>query len=409
MPGFQTLNMTTVATAAVVIFVSGCGAPVNAPVEAQSSQHGHLDFSLNDTTSARIPGRWQGDTLWLYNAEESLALTPLDTTEPTWSVPVFDGQITLSGDTGHWRDVLRPGDYRVPVEWRGTHEPDAAAEWSSDTLSWALTFGEEDPWNGQLFLQQSGSLCRGSIATATGDFRHLHGTLEHRVLTLQTFDGAHLFHFAAQVGEEGQLTDGLFLSGNHYHTPFFGTPVDASESAIHDVPIALWTGLPVRYSGVNVEGDSVVWSASDAQGVHVLSVMGSWCPNCMDEHRLLLRLLDRFPDLHIHTLAFERGLQRDGGASRALDRLRRYAQQMGMDRHADRWSLQLVGPASKTAAQEALPFLDRVVSFPTTIAVGPNQREPWIHSGFNGPATGPAYDAEIARFAAAISGLSENR
>ena len=80
-----------------------------------------------------------------------------------------------------------------------------------------------------------------------------------------------------------------------------------------------------------------------------------------------------------------------------------------MARFGDRWRMRLIGPASKVRAQEALPFLDRVVSFPTTIVSSPDREEPWIHSGFNGPAIGPAHDLEIARFAAAISDPSENR
>ena len=94
-----------------------------------------------------------------------------------------------------------------------------------DTLSWALTFGEDDPWFGQLFLQQSGGRCRGSIATATGDFRHLHGKLMSGELVLQTFDGAHLFRFAGSLDADGSIRDGVFHSGNHYATPFSGRPV----------------------------------------------------------------------------------------------------------------------------------------------------------------------------------------
>ena len=400
--------MTMVASAAMVIFMSACSSGEPASPDSGYT-HGHLVFTLNDSTSVRIPGHWQEDTLWLSNAQETLALPPVDSSASTWSVPVFDGRITLSNDTGNWRDVLRPGDYRVPAQWQEGEGPSAVRSWGEDTLSWSLTFGEENPWNGQLFLQQSGTLCRGSIATSTGDFRHLHGTLEDGTLTLQTFDGAHLFQFTAEVGERDNLQNGHFYSGHHYHTPFHGMPTESSALALGDAPVAQWTGLPVAYSGTLLNGDSVQWNAADAEGVHVLSVMGSWCPNCMDEHRLILRLLDRFPDLHIHTLAFERGLDREGGVSAALDRLERYAQHMGLDQYADRWTLQLVGPASKAVAQSALPFLDRVVSFPTTIVVGPNQEAPWIHTGFNGPAMGPAYDAEVARFAAAISGSSGSR
>ena len=129
----------------------------------------------------------------------------------------------------------------------------------------------------------------------------------------------------------------------------------------------------------------------------------------MDEHRLLVSMMERFPDLQVHTLAFERGLDRERGVDAALARLRRYAEQMGVTRFGDRGRMRLIGPASKVRAQAALPFLDRVVSFPPSVVSSPAHAEPWLHRGFNGPAMGPAHDLEIARFAAAISDPLESR
>ena len=128
----------------------------------------------------------------------------------------------------------------------------------------------------------------------------------------------------------------------------------------------------------------------------------------MDEHRLLLKLSENQSNLTIHTLAFERGLNTEKGKEEALHRLSQYAQHMGLNPKTSNWRVTLLGPASKTEAQKALPFLDRVVSFPTTIVLGEGREEPWIHSGFSGPATGPAHDLEASQFAAAISDRSEN-
>ena len=407
MTGFSRFGTTTMAAAVVVVLLSRCAS--GGPSEAESRDTGGvLLFDLNDSTTVTIPGEWAGDTLLLRNDREELALVPLDARPGLWSIPVFDGTLSLTNDTGHWHDVLRPGEYHVAARWERGRDQEGS-EWGEDTLSWALTFGEDDPWFGQLFLQQSGGRCRGSIATATGDFRHLHGKLMNGELVLQTFDGAHLFRFAGSLDADGSIRDGVFHSGNHYATSFSGRPVDPSSSSLEDALIASWTGQPVQYAGLDLQGDSARWTAGPSDGVHVLSVMGSWCPNCMDEHRLLVSMMERFPDLQVHTLAFERGLDREGGVDAALARLRRYAEQMGLTRFGDRWRVRLIGPASKVKAQEALPFLDRVVSFPTTIVSSPNQEEPWIHSGFNGPAMGPAHDLEIARFAAAISGPSESR
>ena len=410
-------GMTMVAAAAVVILLFGCAtSPAVDSVQANAhpdDRHGDLLFLLNDSDQVRIPGHWSGDTLTLHNAQETLVLLPNG--PDSWSIPVFDGSLSLAGDTGSWTDVLRPGDYRVPVRWEEGHDLHEDANWSSDTLSWLLAFGQDDPWFGQLFIQRDGETCRGSIATSTGDFRFLHGHLRgNGTFVLQTFDGAHLFRFSGSVNADGDIEEGLFLSGNHYSTPFTGQSIAASESGLTDAPIAQWTGEPVAYTGLDLSGNAVAWRASQAQGVHIVSVMGSWCPNCMDEHRMLLGFLERHPAVHVHTLAFERGVDLNNPDSAAngaaIERMKRYAAQMGMDRHADRWHVRVAGPASKSKAQEALPFLDKVVSFPTTVIVGVNgESTPWIHSGFNGPAMGPAYDLELARFEAALSGSMGSR
>ena len=417
MPTLTRFGMTMVPLAAVVILLFGCNTPPAADSDHADARpdgrHGELVFLLNDSDDVHIPGHWHGDTLSLHNAQETLVLLPQG--PDSWSIPVFDGTLSLVGDTGSWTDVLRPGNYRVPARWEEGGDPHQDGTWSTDTLSWLLAFGKDDPWFGQLFIQREGEACRGSIATSTGDFRFLHGHLRgNGAFVLQTFDGAHLFRFSGSVNADGDIEKGLFLSGNHYSTPFTGRSIAASESGLTDAPIAQWTGESVAYTALDLSGDTVAWQASQAPGVHILSVMGSWCPNCMDEHRLLLDLVERHPEVHVHTLAFERGVDLDhpdsGANGAAIERMKRYAAQMGMDRHADRWHIRVAGPASKSKAQQALPFLDKVVSFPTTVIMGVNgESTPWIHSGFNGPATGPAHDLELARFEAAISGSTGSR
>ena len=112
-------GMTTVATAAVVILLFGCTTPPATDSHHANARpagrHGELLFLLNDSDQVRIPGHWNGDTLSLHNAQETLVLLPQG--RDSWSIPVFDGTLSLVGDTGSWKDVLRPGDYRVPVRW----------------------------------------------------------------------------------------------------------------------------------------------------------------------------------------------------------------------------------------------------------------------------------------------------
>jgi thiol-disulfide isomerase/thioredoxin len=130
----------------------------------------------------------------------------------------------------------------------------------------------------------------------------------------------------------------------------------------------------------------------------VLDILGTWCPNCMDEVRLLAGLTA--PNARFVSIAFER----DTVTSEAYKRLDDFASEMQME-----WGVYFGGRASKRVAADAFPFLDRVVSFPTTLFIQGNQVT--VHTGFNGPATGLRYKSELTRFADQLNGFSslENR
>ena len=49
------------------------------------------------------------------------------------------------------------------------------------------------------------------------------------------------------------------------------------------------------------------------------------------------------------------------------------------------------GSSDKAAAQEKLPMLNHVLSYPTTIFIDKTSKVRKIHTGFNGPATGMKY------------------
>ena len=65
----------------------------------------------------------------------------------------------------------------------------------------------------------------------------------------------------------------------------------------------------------------------------------------------------------------------------------------------------IAGSASKKEAQNALPWLNEVSSFPTTIFVDKKGHIRKIHTGFYGPGTGEHYAKYTAEVDALIEGL----
>lgn len=313
-----------------------------------------------------------------------------------YSVPVFGGSWRGKwvGEEwlGHWTDSLRPGDYRVPLTIRPL--TNQAQQQGTKTRSlWSTS-------EGLLLLDEKEDSVWATISTPTGDYRHMAGKKSGNHLVFSNFDGAHLFRFSATMVEDS-LVNGSFLSGTHYETEFGG--VRLPENPL------IWTsgqqrtnGTPLAFRGVNASGDTVVWNEqtlrdSGKSGL-VVDIMGTWCPNCMDEARLLVELAPLHPEVAFVSLAFERTTE-----ASILTRLRQFETELGIS-----WDVLLGGRASKQVAAECIGVVDTVHSFPTTLFWSPGS-EPVVHKGFHGPATGKGYAEERAFFQAQLTRLSARK
>jgi len=63
------------------------------------------------------------------------------------------------------------------------------------------------------------------------------------------------------------------------------------------------------------------------------------------------------------------------------------------------------GTSSKLKANEKLPMLNHVLSYPTTIFIDKEREVRKIHTGFNGPATGEKYHQFTQEFESFIEEL----
>jgi peroxiredoxin len=243
----------------------------------------------------------------------------------------------------------------------------------------------------------------GTFLTSTGDYRFLAGDYEGGVLRLSCFDGAHAFLFRAEAVSETTLR-GDFWSRGTYHATWTARRIDADSGE---------DGLPDPFETVgltNDEGrlhftfpdlDGAPVSLSDqrfAGDVVLVSVFGTWCPNCNDEAPLLARWHRKYREqgLQIIGLAYEF----TGEPERDRRMVRLYAERHGLE-----FPLLLAGVNDKKAAGETLPDLTAVLAYPTTIFVGRDGRVRKIHSGFAGPGTGEHHQRLVARMEAVIEEL----
>ena len=331
----------------------------------------------------------------IFNAEEVIKVDEIVIKGDAivMKIPVFEGYIAgifteerISGEF-----IKESLDRVVPFTAKfGISDRFSEAETAFKDVSgiWETEFSPqtEDSYMGKgIFTQKNGKVS-GTFRTATGDYRYLEGVMDGDSLKLSAFDGAHAFLFTASVSDS--VMDGVFYSGNHFKEPFV-----AKRNALYELPSPdsltfLKKGYDkLAFSFPNKDGAMV--SLEDDRfkdKVTIVQIMGTWCPNCLDETKFLVDYLDKntSEDLEVLGLAFEYAKTAEG-AQKSITRL--------VDRIGVQYPILLAqyGTSDKKMAQEKLPMLNHVLSYPTTIFIDKKGEVRKIHTGFNGPATGGKY------------------
>lgn len=368
------------------------------------SPGGDLPFGLE---LRGTPGEYES---WFLNGKERIPVpsTTWDgsANEMVFSIPHYDSEIrasiSLDGSRldgtwrkrrglEHWSEMqfhavagvqprFRPMP-ALPGEYR-----DHAGDGSSNFAGrWAVNFDSSSDIAVGIFEEGERHTMTGTFLTTLGDYRYLAGHHSGPLLELSCFDGAHAFLFKAMLREDLTL-DGNFWSSDSWHETWTAEPnasmelPDSFEEVHWDANFDL---SKLRYP--DHTGTERSLADASLQGkVRILSVFGSWCPNCNDEAEFWSELSKRYADrgLQIVGLAFEL----TGDKKRDLKQVQRFRKLHALD-----YPILLAGVADKKKAQQSFPAVDQIKSFPTAIFLDHEGKARAVHSGFSGPATGRAH------------------
>ncbi|WP_191859952.1 peroxiredoxin family protein [Hanstruepera ponticola] len=350
------------------------------------------------------------NTAKIYNADEEIVVDEISYENDSVYIktPVFQGYMVakiLDDQSLNGTFVKADLNRFVPFSamLSETRFPDEVKAQFDVTGNWETVFSpnsEADRYIAKGSFKQKGNTVTGTFETTTGDYRFLEGVVAGNELKLSTFDGAHAFLFTATVTDSTMT--GIFYSGNHWQEPFV-----AKRNANYELPDA--EGLTYLKEGF----DKVSFSFPDAAGntvsleddrfkdkVVLVQIMGTWCPNCLDESKYFTDYYKQHKDkgLEIVALAFEY-VKTEEKAFRNINRLK--------DRLDIDYTILLAqyGTSSKSKAQEKLPMLNHILSYPTTIFIDKKGEVRKIHTGFNGPATGEKYTQYTTEFEGFVNGL----
>lgn len=363
----------------------------------------NLDIVMDDSA---------GYNAYIRNAGEKLLLDEVtfDGDSAIFKLHVFDAElkVKVNGDSLHGFYIKSyEKNYRVPFKagfganYR-FEKVDSTAQATADfTGKYTVVFtNESDTTPAVGIFQQKGNYAQGTFLTTTGDYRYLEGNVKDGKLMLSTFDGNHAYLFTATQTSDSTLT-GDYWSGKTYHQAWTATKDDKAALPDAESIVALKPGYDrIDFSFPDVNGNKI--SPTDERfknKVLVLQLLGTWCPNCMDETKFLVPWYKQNRDrgVEILGLAYERKTDFDY----ASDRLKKMKAKWNVD-----YDL-VIAPSTndKAEASKTLPMLSRVAAFPTTIFIGKDGKVKRIHTGFSGPGTGIYYEQFVQHFNETINEL----
>lgn len=347
-------------------------------------------------------------TLKIFNAEEVIEVDEIEYKNDSIFIklPYFETVIAakLDGNNfqGQWIEEDRDRSVAIYTEYDIKRRFVDSQSSNIDVSGvWEMEFNDYgNIYPAKAVLSQNENIITGTIRTPTGDYRYLEGIVSADTLMISTFDGAHAFLFKAHVTDSSMV--GNFYSGNHSTETFVGKPNPNFELPDEYTLTFINEGYDTfNFSFPDLKGNLV--SLSDDQfkdKVVLVQLMGSYCPNCLDETKFYSKYYEENKDrgLEIVALAFENAKTED----KAIKGVTKMKERVGLNYEI---LLAQIGTNDKGKAQEKMPMLNKVVSYPTTIYLDRTGKVRKIHTGFNGPATGEKYKNFEAEFEAFLNTL----
>jgi thiol-disulfide isomerase/thioredoxin len=270
----------------------------------------------------------------------------------------------------------------VPTSIGGTAAPRIAGSWE---MFRTAPDNSKLPVSWHLYLRQSGSEVSGAILKTSGDTGTLTGRWRDGKLVMSHFAGERPLLFEATPNPDGTLA----ITLDRQFTYKAARTSEARSKGIPEPPDpSRFTSVKdptekFHFSGLGLDGKTVSDQDPRFQGkVVVLTIGGSWCPNCHDEAPFLVELYKEFHarGLEVVGLFFEQDPELEAARPQVLAFIKRYKIP---------YPMLVCGTPDQVAKK--LPQLVNFGVYPTTIFLGRDGRVRSVHAGFASVATGEAH------------------
>ena len=390
------------ATGMLFVLLGSCSPAVDDPV-TRVPQSGYWQATITlpggeietGFEISRNDDQWQAS---LINSRERVRIDEVSFTdgELLLRFPAFNNEIraTLRDNEllGELTIVRRFGETQTMpfrATYGGAREPEGKETPRHDLSGkWAVRFHEPDGTDTASIgeFAQRGARLFGTFLNPNGDHRFLAGHVVGDRFHMSTFDGAHAFIFSGEINADGAIENADFWSSTNWHQKW--SAVRDDNVALPDAFSRTWLKPgyeKFEFEFSDTEGQTVSLGDEKYAGkVVIVTIAGTWCPNCNDEARFLAPFYDQYRDqgLEVIALMFEHFDDFDLAAKQVVALRSKFN---------INYDMLVAGISDKTEASNALPSLSGILAFPTTIFIDRSGRVRNIHTGFSGPGTGEHY------------------
>ena len=277
---------------------------------------------------------------------------------------------------------------RRPYPFRARRAAEVAAT-SSDAPSiagvWIIPTESnkgEKAW--RFIVRQTGAEVSGGILRVDGDTGTLTGSYRDGTFVMSHFSGARPLLLEVTLKEDGSLSllqnrrrELVAVRSDSARATELDEPTDPSRHTSVTDP-----NEPFRFSFPGLDGQIVTNEDPRFAGkVMLVSITGSWCPNCHDEAPFLATLYKTYRDMGLEIVAF--AFEEEEQLADPT-RLRAFIEKYDLG-----YTFLLAGVPDQLS--EKVPQAVNLNAFPTTFMLGRDGRVRAVHAGFPSPASGSFY------------------
>ncbi|MFN5761572.1 MAG: TlpA disulfide reductase family protein [Sphingobacteriales bacterium] len=338
----------------------------------------------------------------IQNAAERLKVDSIIQIDDSLSIdmPFFDSRIKVRKEKdgvmqGYWykgttaADAVMPFTATPGVDWRFKASKGNARYNITGRFAVEFTRPDKTKRFSVAEFKQTGNKLTGTFLNPSGDYRFLEGIVTGDSLMLSCFDGSHAYYFDAKIISPDRIVSGGFYAGLTHFEPWEATRNANATVETSGAMMYLKEGedrIFFRYPDL----DSTIVSIRDDRfkgKVVVVQLMGSWCPNCMDETAFLSTWYKQNKQRGVEVVALAYEYSAD--FHKAAQTLKKFQQ-----RHQVEYPMLNTGVTSSDPqrTEKTLPQFTPIKVFPTTIFIGKDGRVKKVHAGFSGPGTGSHYE-----------------